>query len=230
MKTIKLLIFSLFILASVSQYSCSNNNNSSLPQGFVYMSSICPSIKTDVRYFGSNNFVGKPIDGYQSPKIICSSQAALALKAAQLELQEIGYSLIIYDAYRPQRAVHHFMRWAKDLNDTLTKAKYYPNVNKNKLFKLGYIAEKSSHSRGSTFDVSLMDSQGEVLDMGSPFDFFGTISWSNYQGISLQQNENRMLLQQIMIESGFIPYDEEWWHFTLKEEPFPDTYFDFVIK
>jgi len=202
-----------------------------LPKGFVYLSDVDISIQKELRYLGNNNFIGKPIDGYITDCIIVSKPTAKALKAIQTKLKKEGLSLKIFDAYRPQQAVNHFVRWAKILNDTLMKKQYYPKVPKSELFNLGYIASKSGHTRGSTIDLTIVDlKSGQELDMGSPYDFFGTKSHPFYRKISEKQKENRMLLRRMMLKNGFKPYDNEWWHFTLKDEPFPKTYFNFPVQ
>lgn len=202
-----------------------------IPNGFVYVDDIIPTIHTELRYYSSFNFVGKPIDGYEENRLVITKEAALALKKVEEELQQENICLLVYDGYRPQRAVNHFITWAKDLNDTVNKNVFYPNVHKKHLFREGYIASKSGHSRGSTLDLTIMDgSTNEPLDMGSPYDFFGPISWIENQDITEKQKQNRQLLQEIMKKHGFRPYPKEWWHFTLRGEPYPDTYFDFVIK
>ena len=202
-----------------------------LPKGFVYLSDVDISIQKELRYLGNNNFIGKPIDGYITDCIIVSKPTAKALKAIQTKLKNEGLSLKIFDAYRPQQAVNHFVRWAKILNDTLMKKQYYPKVPKSELFNLGYIASKSGHTRGSTIDLTIVDlKSGQELDMGSPYDFFGTKSHPFYRKISEKQKENRMLLRRMMLKNGFKPYDNEWWHFTLKDEPFPKTYFNFPVQ
>jgi zinc D-Ala-D-Ala dipeptidase len=220
----KLRIAFLFVLIT-------NFTFAQLPQGFVYVTDLISSIHVELRYFGSDNFMGNPIDGYQHKVAILSKQATIALKEVQKELQQYNLSIKIYDSYRPQRAVNHFIRWAKDLNDTLNKQEYYPNVKKQHLFKEGYIAARSGHSRGSTLDMTLVDIKtGEPLDMGSPYDFFGTISWVKSKNLTTQQLANRMLIQTIMKKYGFMHYPKEWWHFTLRGEPFPNTYFDFPVN
>ena len=202
-----------------------------LPNGFVYIHDVDSSIKLELRYCSINNFVGNPINGYKAEVCILTNHAAQRLKAIQTELRQYNLSLKIYDAYRPQQAVNHFMRWAKDVNDTITKQQFYPNVEKKNLFKEEYIATRSRHSSGSTIDITLVDlTTGEVLDMGTPYDFFGEESWILYKGITVQQKSNRMLLQTIMKKHGFIPYPKEWWHFTLAGEPFKNQYFDFPIE
>ena len=205
----------------------------SLPRGFVYLDAIIPTIRFDLRYYGSDNFVGERIDGYAAPKAILTKEAAEALRGVQEELAPFGLGLEVYDAYRPQRAVDHFVRWAKNVDDVKMKAKYYPDVDKRNLFKESYIADKSSHSRGSTVDLTIADlkePKGAELDMGGHFDLFGPPSWPDYTGIPASQRAHRLLLRQLMLEHGFAPYPQEWWHFTLKNEPFPDTYFDFPVR
>ena len=158
-------------------------------------------------------------------------EAALALAAIQIELGERGLGLKVFDAYRPQQAVDDFARWAEDINDTSTKAEYYPNIAKKDLFSLGYIAAQSGHSRGSTVDLTLVELiTGDELDMGAPWDLFDPISWPTSLEVSLPQKTNRETLREIMLRYGFNPLREEWWHFTLDDEPFPDTYFDFPIN
>lgn len=205
-----------------------------LPGGFVYVEDAIPGIKIELRYCTPDNFVGKPIDGYLQSRCILTEQAARALAKVQLDLKPFGLGLKIYDAYRPQRAVDHFVRWAKDLNDTKMKLKYYPDVDKANLFRDKYIADKSSHSRGSTVDLTIValdpKEEGKELDMGSGFDFFGPQSWPSDLTMTATQRAHRMLLQTLMTKHGFNPYPQEWWHFTLANEPFPDTYFDFPVK
>lgn len=202
-----------------------------LPEGFTYVKECIPSIHIELRYFGAHNFIGRPIEGYSKHVAILSTEAAKALKRVQEELEQYNLSIKIYDSYRPQRAVNHFVRWAKNLNDTINKQEFYPNVKKQDLFKEGYIASKSGHSRGSTLDITLVNIKtAEALDMGSAWDFFGEASWVENMKLTTQQLANRMLLQTIMRKHGFMYYPKEWWHFTLKDESFPETYFDFVVK
>jgi len=206
-------------------------SSQTLPKGFSYVSEIDATIKKELRYATSNNFIGKPIDGYLKDSLIISTPAAKALKKIQTKLMLSGLSLKIFDAYRPQQAVDHFVRWAKVMNDTLMKQLYYPNVQKSELFTLGFIASKSGHTRGSTVDLSIVDVKtNKEVDMGSSYDFFGEKSHPFYKKITEAQMKNRMLLRTIMIKNGFIPYDNEWWHFTLKDEPYPTTYFNFLIE
>ncbi len=203
----------------------------SLPPGFVYLKQVVPDIKLDIRYFTDNNFVGRPVDGYLAPRAIISRQGAEALRGVQEELKPFGLGLKVYDTYRPQRAVNHFILWAKDLKDTRMKEAYYPRVNKEDLFREGYIAEKSSHSRGSTVDLTLINlADGKELDMGSGFDWFGLESWPDNPSASPSQRALRLLLRTLMQRHGFNPYPQEWWHFTLNNEPYPETYFDFPVQ
>ncbi|MEE3289678.1 MAG: M15 family metallopeptidase [Pseudomonadota bacterium] len=196
-----------------------------------FLSDEVQPIQTDVRYFSADNFVGEVITGYNAEKILMTLEAALALAAIQIELGERGLGLKVFDAYRPQQAVDDFARWAEDINDTSTKAEYYPNIAKKDLFSLGYIAAQSGHSRGSTVDLTLVELiTGDELDMGAPWDLFDPISWPTSLEVSLPQKTNRETLREIMLRYGFNPLREEWWHFTLDDEPFPDTYFDFPIN
>lgn len=201
-----------------------------LPKGFVYVEDIVPTVKVELRYFSSNNFLGVPVDGYNKDVAILSESAAMALRNVQDDLKKYNLSILIYDSYRPQQAVNHFIRWARDLNDTINKQRFYPRVKKRNLFKEEYIASRSGHSRGSTLDITLVDATTcEPLDMGSPYDFFGPESWVANIKLTAQQRANRMLLQTVMLKHGFRNYAKEWWHFTLRGEPFPKTYFDFPV-
>lgn len=217
----------LLILVSSLTINCS----SKLPKGFVYVKDHIPTIELEMRYFGTNNFVGAKVDGYEAEKCILSKAATKALGKVQEELQKNGLGIKIYDAYRPQQAVDHFRRWARNLKDTLTKQQFYPDVAKKDLFKLEYIATKSRHSSGSTVDITIIDLKtNKELDMGSSYDFFGEISWVNYKGLTKKQLENRQLLQSVMLKNGFRNYPQEWWHFTLRGEPFKNQYFNFSVK
>ena len=220
-----------FLLLAVFLYAVSAL--ASVPDGFVEIREVIPGVEVDVRYFSEDNFVGERIDGYADAKIYITREAAEALAGVQEELAGFGLGLKIFDAYRPQRAVDHFVRWAGDTADTKMKAGYYPDVEKRHLFRDGYIAAKSGHSRGSTVDltlVSLNAGNPAELDMGTGWDFFGPQSWPASMAVSAQQRANRMLLQSLMVKHGFRPLAEEWWHFTLVVEPYPETYFDFVVE
>jgi D-alanyl-D-alanine dipeptidase len=206
----------------------------SLPEGFVYIDASIPDIRLELRYCSTDNFTGERIDGYLAPRGILTRRAAEALASVQQELRPFGLGLKILDAYRPQQAVDHFVRWAQDLTDTRTKARYYPGVEKHNLFREGYIAVRSSHSRGSTVDLTLVSLNAPPadpgLDMGSGFDFFGKESWPHYSGITPAQRAHRLLLRTLMLKHGFMPYPKEWWHFTLQDEPYPGTWFDFPVE
>ena len=204
-----------------------------LPDGFVDLSEFVPGAVIELRYYSNDNFVGERVDGYEAPRCICTREVAEALRRVQAELERFGLGIKVFDAYRPQRAVDHFVRWARDLEDTRMKSRYYPDVDKRNLFSRGYIAERSSHTRGSAVDLTIVarDVHGVVreLDMGSGFDFFGPASWPESPAMTPAQRAHRMLLREVMSRNGFEPYDKEWWHFMLRDEPFPKTYFDFPV-
>ena len=213
---------------------------------FVSLTEAVPDAILEIRYFSTFNFVGDRIDGYLAPTALLTHAAADSLRAVSDDLMKQGYRLKIFDAYRPQRAVDHFVRWAADLKDRRMKAFFYPDLNKNVLFKQGYIAEKSGHTRGSTVDLTLFDmATGKEVDMGGTFDWFGPESHPDFCGdpdtgtfkpsnkrraLTERQFRNRMILREAMLRHGFKPLDEEWWHFTLRDEPFPDTYFTFPVR
>ncbi|MEQ8209882.1 MAG: M15 family metallopeptidase [Lacipirellulaceae bacterium] len=207
---------------------------SELPEEFVDVAKEIHSIEVDLRYVTKNNFLGRPVDGYEKSRCVLTREAAIALKQVQDELRPYRLGLKVFDAYRPQRAVDHFVRWSRDASDQQTKEKYYPEVAKGDLFRQGYIATRSGHSRGSTVDLTIVSlGKGDArkeLDMGTPFDFFGRESWIDNTKLTPQQRANRLLLREIMTKHGFRPYDKEWWHFTLQDEPYPETYFDFPIR
>ena len=198
---------------------------------FVLLSEAVPDAILEIRYYSTYNFVGDRIDGYEEPLAFLTTEAAAALKEASDELVGMGYRLKIFDAYRPQMAVTHFMNWALDVDDTRMKEYFYPELEKDQLFPQGYIAEHSGHSRGSTVDLTLFDMSAErEVEMGGTFDYFGELSHPDYQGVTAEQYELRMLLREVMVKHGFRPLAEEWWHFTLENEPYPDTYFTFPIN
>ena len=202
------------------------------PDGFVDVQTLSPGIVCELRYLGNDNFIGAPVDGYHANRCILSRPAAEALARVQQALEPYGLGLHVFDAYRPQQAVDHFVRWAGDPQDTRTQEAYYPELDKTELFPKGYIAERSGHSRGSTVDLTIIDLNHaeHSLDMGSPFDFFGPASWPDSMAVDAQARANRLLLRTLMMAEGFKPYAQEWWHFTLSDEPWPDQYFDFPIK
>jgi D-alanyl-D-alanine dipeptidase len=226
-----------------------------MPAGFRDVSAVIPDIVLDMRYGTAHNFVGETIDGYRAPKCILTKEAAAALAKVQGELRGFSLSLKIYDCYRPQRAVDHFVRWAGNESDTRMKKEFYPAIDKANLFKDGYIASKSGHTRGSTVDLTIVPlpvskqeeyAPGQKLractmpaaarfrdnsvDMGCGFDCFDERAHTAFGGIGLAQRMNRLLLKALMEKHGFYNYEVEWWHFTLKGEPFSDTYFDFPIE
>ena len=199
--------------------------------GFVLLTDAVPDAILEIRYYSTYNFVGDRIDGYEEPLAFLTREAAEALRAVSDDVVAQGYRLKIYDAYRPQRAVTHFMNWALDPDDARMKPYFYPELEKDVLFPQGYIAEHSGHSRGSTVDLTLVDmATGKELDMGGVFDYFGELSHPDYTGITDEQYHNRMILREAMLAHGFKPLAEEWWHFTLENEPYPDTYFTFPVS
>ncbi len=228
-----------------------------VPEAFVYLNDIDPTILVSLRYLGNENFLGTKVDGYNKPVVLMTRQAAEALKLVQADLKKDGYSLVVYDAYRPQRAVDHFVRWAENVNDQIKKAYYYPRVNKADVFELGYVAARSGHSRGSTVDVTIIKDGQQLhaiqekkrtlldgftitllddgtVDMGSSFDLFDKASHIENDLIPEEYKKMRTYLRTVMQKYGFKPYAEEWWHFTLKDEPFPanqdSSYFNFEIE
>ena len=199
--------------------------------GFVVLADYIPGIIQEIRYHSTYNFIGDRIDGYEEPVALLTKEAARALKSVSNEMMVQGYRLKVYDAYRPARAVKHFVLWGIEDTDIRMKPYFYPDLEKQELFAKGYIAKNSSHSKGSTVDLTLFDMKsGKEVDMGSPFDLFSEVSHPDYKGITDEQYENRMTLQKVMIRNGFKPIDCEWWHFTLENEPYPETYFDFPIS
>lgn len=216
---------SIFILI------CSANSYVfALPKGFVYLSTIDPSIKQDIRYAGNNNFLGHPVTGYNAAECLLTKPTALALKAIQKKLNTSGLSLNVYDCYRPQRAVNELIAWSKKPNQQQMKAQFYPHVDKRDFFNLGYVAAKSGHSRGSTVDLTIVSLNGKQhIDMGTPFDYMDPLSHSESRNVSAVAAIHRKRLAMIMQQGGFVPYTKEWWHFTLKNEPYPNTYFNIPI-
>lgn len=200
-----------------------------LPEGFVYIKDMIPSVREDIRYAGYHNFVGCPVDGYFAPRGVLHISAAEALKKAAEAFEAQGLYLLIYDAYRPQRAVNHFVRWAADPDDIKTKDEFYPTLDKSELFPKGYIAVRSGHSRGLTVDLTLTDADGNEIDIGGEFDWFSKISSHDYEALTPQQKSNRELLRRGMLAAGFGDYVEEWWHYTYKHGPEIKEYYDFPI-
>lgn len=229
-------LFWLVLPVAMMLTACTKNKVETLApeydrSDFVEVTEVIPDVILEIRYYSTYNFVGTRVDGYVRPLALLTRQAADSLKAVNDELKAKGYRLKIWDTYRPQRAVNHFIRWAEDLNDTTMKKVFYPMVDKSLLFEQGYIYARSSHSRGSTVDLTLIETAtGKELDMGSPFDWFGEESHPDYPCKLYMQSFNRLLLHDAMIRHGFEGIDSEWWHFTLANEPYPDTYFDFPIE
>ena len=251
MKYTKMIAAVLFVMAGLlvsckSAQDVVNVKDKTLDYSqFVNITDVVPDVILEVRYFSTYNFVGARIDGYEEPVALMTRQAADSLRAVSDDLKYHGYCLKIYDAYRPQRAVDHFMRWALVEDDTITKAYFYPRLTKKEVFDGEYVATKSGHSRGSTVDLTLVDMKtGKELDMGGTFDWFGIESHPDYGGgnpetLDFQQVDpnfnsvqfyNRMVLRAAMLRHGFLPLDNEWWHFRLDNEPFPDTYFNFPVR
>jgi zinc D-Ala-D-Ala dipeptidase len=199
------------------------------PASFVDAATVVPGLAVEMRYVTDNNFVGRPIDGYEKPVCLLTRQAAQALAEVARDLAPRGLTLKVFDCYRPKRAVAHFLRWAQAIDDLKNKSAYYPALDKRRLFADGYIAVHSGHSRGSTVDLTLVGKAGE-LDMGTPFDFLSPRSNTLNPAIRGEAQQNRVLLTLAMSRRGFRAYDKEWWHFTLRGEPFPETYFDFPVR
>ncbi len=227
-------LFLILLLLAKAGPAWTDEPHGSLPAGFVYADEVIPDLRLDLRYAGSRNFVGERIDGYLKQRCILTREAAEALKKVQDDLRPFGLGLKVFDAYRPRRAVEHFVRWARDRADTRMKKEFYPDVDKKDLFRDGYIAARSGHSRGSTVDLTIVSLNGKdagrEIDMGSGFDFFGQRTWPDYSGIPSGPRAHRMLLRMVMKKHGFRPDSREWWHFTLKGEPYPETYFDFPVQ
>lgn len=245
---------SLLCLTTLIACSGETDSRSMLPDGFSRLSAIDPGIQQDMRYFGHNNFLGRPVAGYEAPECILSTPAAEALVEVQRAVKQLGLSLKVYDCFRPQRAVNDFMQWGADQSDQLMRASYYPEVPKSELFSRGYIAERSGHSRGSTVDLTLVPDGSTIpgpdalasvydcrapiderypdnsLDMGTGYDCFDPESHTDNIVVGVDALRNRYLLRDIMEAAGFTNYDQEWWHYTLNDEPFPDQYFDFPVN
>lgn len=219
-----------FALAAITA-ACASASAQPRPDAFVDARALVPTLAVEMRYAGNDNFVGRRIAGYEAPLCLLTRPTAEALGRGQAALAPFGLGLKVFDCYRPARAVADFAAWARDPNDQARRAEFYPNVDKSQLFALGYIAERSGHSRGSTLDVTIIDlTSGAELDMGTAYDLFDPRSWPSDQSVSAAARSNRALLATTMRAAGFRPLREEWWHFTLENEPFPDTYWDFVVR
>jgi len=250
-KLFSLLIFTFLSLPQIAY----TGDIDKMPDNFIDIQKVIPDVVLDIRYYSPHNFVGERVDGYLAPKCFLTTDAAQALASIQKDLVPYSLTLKIYDCYRPQRAVNYFVRWAKDIENTKTMREFYPTIDKRNLFKDGYIAEKSGHSRGSTLDLTIVPLPAPVqadyipgqklsecylpaenrfadnsIDMGTGFDCFHELSNTENKNIGRQQKNNRLLLKSLMEKHGFKNYDMEWWHYTLKNEPYPDTYFNFVIE
>jgi len=230
-KSIFIKAFIIVVFISFTVTASAQQELFQLPKEFVYAKELIPTLRSDMRYYSSNNFIGKPIDGYIKPKCILTKEAAAALKNVQDELGRLGFGLLIYDAYRPQKAVDQFVKWAEDETDTIMKNRFYPNLNKSELFDKEYIAKKSGHTRGSTVDLTIVSlTTGHILDMGSEYDLFDEKSATDYPNITRNQRAIRLLLKRRMEKHGFKSHPKEWWHYTLAKEPYPNKYFDFEIE
>lgn len=228
------LIFKLlgYCLIMVSSNVLANHiDDKHLPKDFVYLKNEVPSITEDVKYATDDNFIGRPIPSYEGHHIILTKQAAVALAKVERAANNQGYSLLVFDGYRPQTAVDYFYQWSQDEKDQLKKAEFYPNIEKSELFKLNYIALRSGHTRGSTVDLTLIDLTDHMpVDMGTPFDYLDPLSHPDNSEVSKRQYLNREILHKLMHDHGFVGIPTEWWHYTLRTEPFPDTYFNFIVK
>ena len=241
----------ILIIGCLITAGCTNKTaqDKEFEKAFVILTDAVPDAILEIRYYGTYNFVGERIDGYLEPTALLTKEAAKALKAVSDDVIAQGYRLKVYDAYRPQNAVDHFVRWAQDVPDIRMKEYFYPDLDKSVLFAQEYIMAKSGHTRGSTVDLTLFDMRTEKeVDMGGTFDWFGPESHPDFCGnpetgqytgdnsksptgrsITEAQFKNRMILRNAMIRHGFKPLDSEWWHFTLKDEPFADTYFNHPV-
>ncbi|MBQ9245085.1 M15 family metallopeptidase [bacterium] len=225
MKKIVLTVFSILCFVSgafASQISYDKSD-------FAPVSTVIDDAAYDIRYYSSNNFTGNKINGYKAPVAYMTKEALQALSVAAADLRQQGYRLLIWDTYRPQKAVDNFVEWINNPNDDGDKT-FYPDLKKSQLLEGQYIMAKSGHTRGSTIDLTLMKKDGSFVDMGGTFDLFSEISHPDYKKLTKEQKKNRKILHDAMIKAGFNGIDSEWWHFTLKNEPYPDTYFDFNIE
>lgn len=228
---IKALIKKFIIFFYSLVFITMNTHAEEKPDNFVYLKTVIPTIQQDIRYFGNNNFVGRPIVGYKKPVCILTSAAAHALLKVQTALNRQNLGLLVFDCYRPQIAVDDFIQWSQNVNDQKMKNLFYPYIDKRNLFKLGYLARRSGHTRGSTVDLTIVDlTSNQIIDMGTSFDFLDPLSHPENRDITSEQFKNRMLLRTLMIKFGFIPLKTEWWHFTLKNEPYKNTYFNFLVE
>jgi D-alanyl-D-alanine dipeptidase len=197
---------------------------------FVFLDEFVPGIRWDAKYATWDNFTGKPVDGYVANRIVGTRALCSALESVQEKAASLGFGLLVWDGYRPQRAVNRFLSWSEEPEDGRTKQRHYPNISRAEMFEEGYVATKSGHSRGSTVDLTLYHlATGELAAMGGGHDLMDAVSHHGAQGIERVEANNRQHLRSIMEDCGFSSYEREWWHYTLKDEPYPDTYFDFPI-
>ena len=232
-KTKYLLVLSaaVAVLNVCANNTCFSEVSATDSSGFVVLTDIVPDAIMEARYYTLYNFIGDRVRGYEEPVVLVTREAAKALQEVNKELLPMGYTIKVFDAYRPQMAVDHFVEWARDLNDVRMQKYFYPEENKANLFAHGYIASRSGHSRGSTVDLTLYDVRNECdVDMGGTFDYFGYRSYPNYPYLTEQQRQKRQLLRSVMVKHGFHGIDTEWWHFTLNNEPYPNSYFNFAVK
>ncbi|MDE5679873.1 MAG: D-Ala-D-Ala dipeptidase VanX [Lachnospiraceae bacterium] len=201
-----------------------------MEKGFVFLDEAVQGIRWDAKYATWDNFTGRPVNGYEANRIVGTFELANALLKAREQAAGLGYGLLLWDAYRPQRAVDCFLRWSVQPEDGLTKEKHYPNIAREEMISMGYVASQSSHSRGSAVDLTLYQlDTGDMVTMGSNFDFMDERSHHTSKAVTDTESKHRRLLRSIMEQSGFEAYENEWWHYLLKNEPYPDCYFDFPI-
>ena len=225
-------LFTIVFLLNVGSFStCLAGISATDSTGFVVLTDIVPDAIMEVSYYTLYNFIGDRVRGYEEPVALVTRETAYALREVNNELMPLGYTIKVFDAYRPQMAVDHFVEWAKDLNDVRMQSYFYPEEKKANLFVHGYIASRSGHSRGSTVDLTLYDLRNQCdVDMGGTFDYFGYRSHPDYPNLTEQQKQNRQLLRSVMLKHGFRGIDTEWWHYTLNNEPYPNQYFNFAVK
>ena len=201
-----------------------------MEKGFVYLDEMLPGVRWDAKYATWDNFTGRPVDGYLANRVVGTYELAAALQKVAEQAAALGYGLLLWDGYRPRRAVRSFLRWADQPEDGRTKDKHYPRIDRADMVMSGYVAARSGHSRGSTIDLTLYDLYSqELVMMGSDFDFMDELSHHEAKGVAMAESVNRRLLRSLMEENGFEAFPAEWWHYTLKDEPFPDTVFDFPV-
>ncbi len=221
-----IMIFTVLATVSIPAFAETISTDKS---DFAEISTVIDDVAYDIRYYSPNNFTGNKIDGYKAPRAYLTKEALSALAKAAEDLRSQGYRLLIWDSYRPQKAVDNFVRWINDANDEGDKS-FYPDLQKSELLAGMYIMEKSGHTRGSTVDLTIIKKDGSFVDMGGTFDLFSEVSHPDYENITQEQKNNRLILRNAMVNAGFKPLDSEWWHFTLDDEPYKDTYFNFDVE